>query len=287
MNNKPVFYELSPSSMNACNLTPQAKAKAQQSWLCPGCVSPKPGVGPVDVQIQQSRIKDQPLSFVRPGVPLALRSFLDRLDKEVVQRDLYLGRVFGPDGRELEDWCTCLARHRIIVRGSDDPADEISRAGYRICKECGQTRYFAQGVQYLYPDPLASDAELFTDGCSLIVPEHVITRLKISDSDGIYITRLNILDSPLDGFGELFPVEADQSKWGDHHKSKRGYTTFSNSLLAQGKEDVQGIKQGYYRRVYWHFFPDDETGQIAIDPELLEAMEDSGIMCVLHNKTAS
>jgi hypothetical protein len=283
MSNVKYYYKLCPLTSDPEDLTKQARAEAARTWECSECTSLKLGAGAIDAQISVSRIKDKPINFVTDGIGLALRSFLDQLGPDVVERDLHIGRVFGSDGEELKDWCTFYGRREVVVRGCDNLEDENDRAGYRVCRQCGRTLYFAlEKPHYLCPSP-PTDAEVFTDHClALVVPDYLLAKLEIPKKSKIAVTRLEVLAEPLDGFGPLEAWEADRAKWGVRHESKRGYTRLTDSLLRQLKEDVDARNRGYYTSIFWHFFPDAETGRIEIAPDLLEAMEMSGIKHVLH-----
>jgi hypothetical protein len=268
--------------MDACNLTHEARAMAARTWQCSGCNSPKPGSKSIDVHLQQVRIKDGPLNLVTCGLGLVYTPFLEQLGWENVERDLHLGRAINYKGKLVDDWVTFNPRRRVIVRGSDDPKNENSRAGYRICVECGRTLYGAYGTPYLFPGPPA-DAEIIGKRTStLIIPDYLFFKLEIPNKAKIAVDRLEVLGEPLDGFGVLEPWEPDRSRWGVRHQSMRGYTRLTDSVLRQGKRDVEAMNNGYYHSVYWHFFPDAETGRIELAPDLLEAMERSGIEYVLH-----
>lgn len=287
MNENRVFYQLKPGTMDACNLTKSARADAERTWRCPSCGSPRPGTEAIDVQIEQSEIKDGPLNLVFDGVALALRSFLAQLGKDVINRDLMLGRVFGPDGNELEEWCTYRSRREIIVRGADEragPDYPVYNVCYRCCNACGHILYGAllDKYHYLYPTP-PQDAEVFQDSRSLVVPDYLFSRLEVPKKARIYVDRLEVLDAPLDGFGVLEPWEPDRSKWGIRHRTMRGHTCLTDFVLRQGQEDLDARKNGYYTSIIWHFFPDPESGQVDIAPELLQSMERSGINCTIHD----
>jgi hypothetical protein len=242
----------------------------------------------MDVQLEELQIKKYhaPLNFVSANIGLAQKSFLAQIGWDIVERDLYLGRVFNYHRKLLDDWVTFHGRRHLVVRGADEragPDYPIYNVRYRCCHICGRVLYGAlrDKHHYLYPSP-PTDAEIFEDRCSLIVPDYLFAKLEIPKKAKIAIDRLEVLDEPLDGFGILEPWESDRSKWGDRHRSMRGCTVLTDSVRRQGSEDVEAMNQGYYHSVYWHFFPDPETGRIEMTPELREAVEGSGIQCVLH-----
>lgn len=196
MKTRNLFYHLQTTSDTQCHLTKEAYAEARQTWLCPGCLTPKPGVAAVDAWVQVPPTKE-PLNVVLgAGLPIATRKLISSFDPSLVHSDLYLGHVFGPDGRELKDWATFRGKHRLIVRGSED-------ATFRNCNVCGRALYFAMGKSYLYPAP-PSGASLFeSDLRGLILTEEILMQSGVERIPGIHIEKLAVLDAPKDQFGEL------------------------------------------------------------------------------------
>lgn len=191
-----VFYHIYSATMEGCSLTKEADAEARRSWLCAGCRSPKPGVGAIGVQIRSSPGKEPLNAVVGWGVPIISKSLLDVLGNELVQRSLYLGHVYGPDGKELAEWATFRGKNRLIVRGS-------KHAGVRRCEECGRDVYFAMDKKCLYPAP-PPGVELFeSDMCGLVLSEEVFYRSGVAKRRGIWIDRLGVAKVPSDSLGEL------------------------------------------------------------------------------------
>lgn len=138
------FYHVQSATMNPCALTKDAIARAQGSWLCPGCGAPKPGVAAVDTQVDSEPANGSPLNFVNgTGVPLAKKSFLFRLGLDVLRRQLYLGKVIGASGTLLSDWVSFRGRQRVIIRGSSLDAKGFGYA--RFVRE-GQFRSWWRGA---------------------------------------------------------------------------------------------------------------------------------------------
>lgn len=280
MSDASIFYQIEPTTMNPCELSPDSHTKVKQTWLCAGCGNARPDVQGIDIQIDRSTVKDGPLNFAA-YVPIVQRSFLYQMGEHIADRDLMLGRVYSSNGTELDDWRTYHARRNVIVRGSDDPNDENDQVKFWCCNECGRLVYSAGGIRYLFPDP-PNDAEIYETALGLLVPDYLFSSLVIPKKAKVYVKRLKVINPPLDGFGVLGNWETDRSKWGTAHRSMRGCTRLTDSLLRQGAEDVEAIKRGTYRSVFWHFFADAATGRIEIAPDLLEAVERSGIKCVFH-----
>jgi hypothetical protein len=196
MTDRRLFYHLRSGTDTPCHLTREAHAEALNTWLCPGCSSPKPGVTSVDVRIQVAPTKDPLNGVFGAGVPIASRKLLTAIDSNLIERDLYLGRVYGPDGRELEAWATFRGKHRLIVRGSEE-------AQYRTCEICGRMLYFAMGKSYLYPAPPAGVSVFESDLRGLILAEQAFQQSSLENLRGIHIEKLPAVDVPKDSFGEL------------------------------------------------------------------------------------
>lgn len=182
--------------MDGCDLTKEDDAEASRHWLCTGCNSPKPGTGAIDVRIRAVPGKETLNGVVGWGVPIASKAFLGAIGNELVQRDLFLGRVYGPDGKELAEWVTFRGKHRLFVRGSKN-------VSHRKCAECGRDVYFAMGKKYLYPSP-PPDVSLFESHmCGLVLTEEVFSRVGIEKWRGFYTEKLSVADVPMDSLGEL------------------------------------------------------------------------------------
>jgi hypothetical protein len=197
MSDSNCYVHFHSSTMDPCSPLKTAYVEATSTWLCAGCVRPKPDVGPVDAHIQE-RAPEGPLNFLSGcGVPLARKSFLFAFGDERIKRDLRLGEVFGPDGHRLDDWVTFRGKRRLIVRGS-------KHASYRVCPNCGRDVYFAMGTRYLYPEP-PKNVELFeSDLGGLILPESIATELNIGELAGVTCERLKALGQPKDGLPPVY-----------------------------------------------------------------------------------
>jgi len=188
------YVSLSSLTMDAGSLTKDSYAQARSTWLCTGCGVPKPDICALDVHLQEKPI-DKPLSFVC-GVPLIYKPFLERFPSNIVQRDLYLGRVFGPGGEQFDDWLTFRGRKRVIVRGSEN-------VSVRKCEQCHRDVYFAMGDEYLYPEP-SQEVRIFeSDKFGVVVPQELYSQLDVGKWPKLRIDRLPVLDESKDGLGIL------------------------------------------------------------------------------------
>lgn len=192
------FAHLYPVGVNPCTLEKNAYSKARATWLCPGCAAPKPGVGPVDLQIQEERPDDEPLAPVSGcGVMLARRDFLQTLGKEQIQADLMLGEVTGPSGKAMSDWSTVRGHRRLIVRGSE-------HVSYRRCELCGRHVYFAMGERYLFPSPRAGVGIFESDLYGLLIAANVVVPAATSIRwPKLGVEMLKVLDRPKDSLDGL------------------------------------------------------------------------------------
>ncbi len=183
--------------MRPCFETKESHAAALGVTICAGCLYPKPGVTTFDVRLQDRAPRDKPLNFVYGyAVGLMHRELLDLIGMQVVQRDLYIGRVTGARGDQLADWVTFRGRRQVIIRGSKD-------ATYRVCPECDRVVYFASGKQYLYPAPPADAMVFGTQHAGLIVGQEVQDRVAAKKWRRLGVEKLPVLDEPLDGLGVL------------------------------------------------------------------------------------
>jgi len=192
------YFHYSSRTMDSCSPDKPAYAEARATWLCHGCCRPYPETQRIDTRIEDDEI-DGPLNMLNGcGVALAYKPFLMRFGEERVRQNLNVGRVYDPNGRLLSDWVTFIGKHVLIVRGNE-------HAKHRVCSNCGRNLYFAMGRKYLFPQP-PQGIDLFeSDLWGLIVPESVAETLDISESNGIWIEKLPVLDEPLDGLPPLTP----------------------------------------------------------------------------------
>ena len=147
MSNDQIYYHISPNTMDPCTMTKEAGAVAEQTWFCSGCNYPKPGYQALDAFIEDNKPSGGPLNMVNGwGLPLIRKDFLFSFGEDAIRKDLFLGKLYGPDGNLIEDWVTFRGRGKLIVRGS-------KRAGFRQCDKCGRNAYYAEGSRYLYPAP--------------------------------------------------------------------------------------------------------------------------------------
>jgi hypothetical protein len=126
------------------------------------------------------------------GLTVAPRDFLDDLGRDLVERELHVGKVIG-DGTLLPDWLCFHPRQRIIVRGT-------TRAATRTCGTCGRDVYTAWERDNLCPPP-PSHAHLVatTTGGSLVVTGDVLAKIDRAKWKRLKAKRLDVLDQPRDG----------------------------------------------------------------------------------------
>jgi len=191
-----MYYHLQSATLSPCSLTDAGYTVACETWLCPGCCAPLPGTNALDVQLDHTP-HDGPLNFVNGcGVPVALWTFLDAIGKEVVQHELMLGRVYGPDGTTLQEWATFRGKQRLIIRGTNN-------VSHRRCSDCGRHVYFAMGRRYLFPEP-PDGVEIFeSDLFGLVLSQHLYSQIEMSKWTNISVDELPVLKAPNDSLGDL------------------------------------------------------------------------------------
>lgn len=190
-----MWFHLLSKTMDPCFLTRAAQDEALRSWLCRGCAYPCPGVGPIDVCLQDRVPRDKPLNLVYgTGVGLIHGELLELIGESIVDRDLYIGHVIGGHGKEVCDWKTFHARCPVIVRGSQE-------AGYRVCEKCGRNVYCATGRSYLYPAPPGEATVFGSHLYGLVVPRDVFARVSTKQWRMLRVERLPVLAEPADGLG--------------------------------------------------------------------------------------
>jgi hypothetical protein len=171
--------------------------EARSTWLCRGCLTPAKDSKAIDARIQELTPNDPPLNFIN-GCSLGVitKDCLKEIGAALVERDLYVGRLYGPDGELIPDWVTFRGREPIIVRGSKN-------VSHRRCADCGRIVYFGMGKPYLYPMP-AEYVDIFDSGCGgLVLREYVFSRLNLRNWRGVTIDQLPVVEEPADSLGVL------------------------------------------------------------------------------------
>ncbi|MDD3471102.1 MAG: hypothetical protein PHE53_14165 [Thermoguttaceae bacterium] len=196
------FY-LVKTKLGDCEVSHEERERFIQTRCCPECHYIRKGVTAVNgIQLEsRSDELDKPLELgVKTG--MVWNEFLAPIPKEIVERDLWLGSLLGPDGKPLEGWSTFNGRYKLYVRGTRGIIN--SRGTTEIethpCGTCGLVRYFAMGKYHLYPKP-PEDADIFQGGVySLIFRASVFQLLDIQRwKKALYVARIPVLDKPLDG----------------------------------------------------------------------------------------
>jgi hypothetical protein len=183
--------------MEACDMPRGEHEEAKRSWLCGECLQAKPGIGPIDVRIDEAIPRRIALTFVSgTTVGLCKEVFLDALvGWSTAQEELHLGQVRSADGESVPGWVSFRGKKRVAIRGSKNVA-------YRRCGTCGQGVYFAMGKRYLFPSP--GEGTMFESNLGgLVIPEAVLDPKEAKKWPGTYVERLEVLKAPLDGLGVL------------------------------------------------------------------------------------
>jgi hypothetical protein len=191
------FVHLHQTGLNSCTLDKRTHDAAVRAWLCTGCNAPRPSVGAINIQIQEDRPPNVPITFIYGyGVILAHTNLIERLDFESVRRDLLLGEVRDSSGSLLNGWVTVRGRRRLIIRGT-------KHVSHRVCDSCGRHVYFAMGMRYLFPSP-ASDASIFESNLfGLVVSASILEKTSLRRKSGFGMEVLRALPQSRDSLGEL------------------------------------------------------------------------------------
>ena len=195
------LYELRTLTMDPCCPTKEFRNAAPGTWLCPGCRSAKSGLGAIDVYLQ-AMPKKIVLNFVwGMSIGIIRRDFIEVLGEEDVAKNLMLGRVLDPFGREISDFATFRGRFRVVIRG-----DQRSR--YRQCDICGRHIYSPMGKSYILSG-IPAGFSIYESGLSdLIVNEEIVERVRQRKWRELAILKLPVLDAPRDD-KPMFNIERE------------------------------------------------------------------------------
>jgi hypothetical protein len=129
----------------------------------------------------------------------------------VVAAELWLGAVTTPSGT-ITDWRSVRARHRVFVRGqpsvprttplSRNARFDASKAGTRRCETCGRDLYHGVGQRYIYPAPPLG-AHICDADRALVLHADLAGLVSTTHGRDLRTERLDVLEAPQDGFGEL------------------------------------------------------------------------------------
>jgi hypothetical protein len=131
------------------------------------------------------------------GITLARRDFLETFTTGTGDY-LKTGRVLGTDSKPVPEFVSVVSDSPLLIRGGPQ-----SRSN--TCPSCGRLRYVPANEPYILKDSLKGRPIYISEGYSglILVPElrHLIDRKRWK---GIFVTKLSVLDEPLDGI-EDFP----------------------------------------------------------------------------------
>jgi hypothetical protein len=130
------------------------------------------------------------------GIGLAKLSFLESLGFGLIQQDLLLGKVYGPNRSSIEQWVTFRGRRRLIVRGSKS-------VSWRRCSICGRVIYFAMGKRYLYPKPDDDTGVFESDLFGIVIRADLVRNVKLDKESNLRIDELRVPKVAFDGLGVL------------------------------------------------------------------------------------
>ncbi len=194
------YYLLHINTLDGCSMDTSFSKLIDQNWLCEDCRFPLPKTQSTDVVLEcKGPSNRSPFNLVVGyWIRLVKKDFLLQWDKKLIERDLFIGKVFLENNKLLDNWVTCRGKNRLILRGSKN-------VSYRRCKLCNFSIYFSQPPYYLYPSP-PPGIDIFESHMStLIVTEPLVEKID-RKKFRLSITKLPVLDTPKDGFTELISV---------------------------------------------------------------------------------
>lgn len=201
MNMLKIYHHIFPQTMHPLDMPKESYEAARHTWLCNGCCQPKPGYRALDATVVNNRPSAAALDFVMGcGIPVARKELLFSLGEDTVRRDLYLGRVFGPNQKPFEELVTFRGRYRLIVRG-----DKL--VGNRICDQCRRQLYSAISGSYLYPEPPLGIGMFESHLCGLVISDDIFRRLDLKKWKETTHEELYVASAPKDGLLGLVPLE--------------------------------------------------------------------------------
>jgi hypothetical protein len=186
------LYELGSSTMDPCSITHAAYDAARATWLCSGCATPKPGIGAIDVHLQQPPKNIAMNSVYGVSIGIIRRDFLNNFPEEAVAKDLFLGNVFDAQGREVPGFATFRGHIRLVIRGD-------ARSSYRRCDVCGRHVYSPMGKYYILSGA-PGDAVIYESQIQgLIVREDIAERVKQKQWKELGVRKLPVVETAQDG----------------------------------------------------------------------------------------
>lgn len=192
-----IFY-LMDDKWDGCDYSYTREELDNMVWLCKNCGFPLDDVKQIDVMIEQDAkflAKQKPLTFCDTAWGnMVWEPFIRGIPKPILDRDVYFGKVIGPDTKPIDEWLTYRCRYKLYRRGKSGKDARVT-----VCKECGIVRSGAHAKLFLYPEP-PGDADIFQYGGSFLFRESVYQYLDMEPwKKKVYITKLTVADSPQDG----------------------------------------------------------------------------------------
>ena len=186
------FYQLISKSPNPETPDKGWFAEAKQKLLCKGCSSPRVTGKPIDV-VLQTKPDRSAVNFVHGvSIHIATNALLQALFPEGPHESLLLGKVLGPDRKQVTGFVTLMNRECILVRGNE-------RSTFRVCPDCRRVWYSAIGKRYILKRDVGSTNVYESQYGGLVVSEDVAKRVIGGKWRNLVVRRLELRDEPVDG----------------------------------------------------------------------------------------
>jgi len=194
---KKKFYHLYPSTSDF--YTPLHEASVD---FCLECSLPTAESLAIDVHVEErNAYKDLMSGVSGKGLIVAKDEFIELFPDEIGAQ-IFIGKLFNPDGKNIAGISTINCHKRLVVRGTKN-------VSYRRCPSCNRLIYFASGRRYLCPSPEDPSGIYVTDLAGLVVNSDLFGSISSGlVAEDINIEELNVLVEPLDGL----PVNLHEAK---------------------------------------------------------------------------
>ncbi|RMG24775.1 MAG: hypothetical protein D6732_23245 [Methanobacteriota archaeon] len=187
------YYYVYSESFDPCELVEKWYAPVSRTWLCKRCKRPKPGTGPLIVQVKKKTVRRIPLNRIFDGLLVASADFVELLSPELLAQ-IDLGNLLDERGKQIPGYYTVRAQKEIIIRGRVN-------IFWKKCPCCGRFLYYSDGKHFLCPEPPSEYFVLGSKLRGLVFPESVFNtmKMKLMQMDWVVVEKLRVEFPPKDG----------------------------------------------------------------------------------------
>jgi hypothetical protein len=194
------FFHFKPKGLIPCTVEKEFYEEASRTWLCRGCVQPKPGTRAVMLKLETRPPNIAVNIAMGLGVTVVRSDFLDAVAE--FRADLDVGEV-SLDGAVIPEFVTFRPRRQLLLRGD-------RRSTFRRCDVCGRVSYFPFGTPYVVGGNRL-DAAVFESQFHVpLLREDLASRIPVSARKGICIEAVDVVDVANDGKGDF---ESEVVNW--------------------------------------------------------------------------